>query len=98
MDNCSCETMLEQLTVHGPHKSSSSSITDDLTGFEKRFRSMLVNIARACPPECIPLVHPIVSLPNSCGLLAMSRAPGAVLQQPLCHLTGGLLLRHEVER
>lgn len=62
---CSCETILERLAGHEPHTSSSSSITDDPTRSEKRFQSMLLNIARVWPPEYIPLVHPIVSIPDS---------------------------------
>ena len=75
--------MLEQLAGHESRRSSASNIADDLTGFGKRFTSMLVNVARVCPPEYISLLHPIVSPLNSCRLLAMSRAPGAVLQHAL---------------
>lgn len=82
-DKCSCETILERLAGHEPHKSSASSITDDLTRFGKRFTSMLVNIARVWPPEYIPLVHPIVSLSDSCRLRAMSRALTVILRRPL---------------
>lgn len=57
----SCDIVLERLRRSTPpNEDSIQTQADVAAAFGKRFTSLLVNIARIWPPECIPLIHPLM--------------------------------------